>query len=467
MTVSTPHSNSKLPFVMGLGWGIGTINIAILFNVKNVLLLKFVTDYMGITIILAGSLLALAKLFDAVTDPVMGMISDRTNTGIGRRRPYLLLGSFMCAASMLILFAPPAWAIGSPAYLMFGLLWYSAAYTIFNVPYLAMPAEMTAKYHERSFLMSFRVAGISIGQLLAIGFGPIMVSWFGGGLDGHAALAWILAGLVLAAGLISFFSTAKARFTKREQKRYSLTEQFSAVRQNKPFLLLLGAKFCVLTGTAFFQSAIAFYMTANLGLGYAMLGQLITVMTVFGLLALPLWLKLARQIDKRKTAAVSLFFYALITVSWFFIDKQDPQWALYVRGVFMGISASGLMLMLQSLLPDTIAFDGARTGENREGVYAGAYTFAEKIAYAVGAAITGIFLGLQGYIAGSPAMAITQPDSALFAIALSASFIPGLFFLASIGFLYFYRLDEDVLENAGRHAPVIASTRAENDDGTR
>ena len=437
MTESKPNNDAKIPFALGMGWGIGTINIAILFNVKNVLLLKFLTDYMGIAIILAGSLMGIAKLFDAVTDPLMGMISDRTRSRIGRRRPYLLLGSFMCAASMLILFAPPAWAVGSPAYVLFGLLWYSAAYTVFNVPYLAMPAEMTTQYHERSFLMSFRVAGISIGQLLAIGFGPVLVSWFGGGMQGHAALAWTLAGLVL--------STAKARFTRREQRRYSLSDQFRAIAQNKPFLLVLGAKFCVLTGTAFFQSAIAFYMTTNLGLGYSALGQLVTVMTIFGLLALPIWLKLARRIDKRKTAALSLFFYAVITASWFFVEKGDPPWTLHARGVLMGISASGLSLMLQSLLPDTIAYDAARTGENREGIYAGAYTFAEKIAYAIGAAITGIFLGMMGYISGAASATTVQPESALFAIALSASVIPALFFIGSIGFLYRYRLDEKLL----------------------
>jgi len=201
----------------------------------------------------------------------------------------------------------------------------------------------------------------------------------------------------------------------------------------------------VLTGTAFFQSAIAFHMTTNLGLGYSALGQLVTVMTLFGLLTLPIWLKLARWIDKRKTAALSLFCYAVVTASWYFVERGDPQWTLHARGVLMGISASGLTLMLQSLLPDTIAYDTARTGENREGIYAGAYTFAEKIAYAIGAAITGIFLGLMGYISGAASTATAQPESALFAIALSASVIPSLLFLASIGFLYRYQLDEKLL----------------------
>ncbi|MGJ8563090.1 MAG: MFS transporter [Alphaproteobacteria bacterium] len=442
-------NDAKIPFLLGLGWGIGTINIAILFNVKNVLFLKFVTDYMGIAIILAGTLLGVAKIFDALTDPLMGMISDRTNSKIGRRRPYLLLGSFMCAASLLILFSPPAWAIGSPGYVLFGLLWFSAAYTVFNVPYLAMPAEMTEQYHERSFLMSFRVGGIAVGQLLAIGFGPVLVAMFGGGLEGHAALAWVLAGLVLAAGLISFFSTAKAKFTKRAKRQYSLIEQFQAITQNKPFLTLLGAKFCVLTGTAFFQSAIAFYMTTNLGLSYYALGKLITVMSICGLLSLPFWLKLARHLDKRITAMLSLFIYAAITASWFFINKTDPQWGVYLRGALMGIAGSGLTLMLQSLLPDTIAYDGARTGDNREGIYAGAYTFAEKISYAVGAAITGIFLGLMGYVAGSQGKVVEQSDSALFSIALSSSFIPSVFFFASIVFLYRYKLTETIISDIG------------------
>lgn len=452
MATNDRQDKDRIPLPIALGWGLGTLNIAILFNAKNVLLLKFLTDYMGIAAIVAGSLMAIAKIFDAVTDPLMGLLSDRTNTSIGRRRPYLLIGSFMCGASMLILFAPPSWAVGSEGYVLFGLLWYSAAYTVFNVPYLAMPAEMTSRYHERSYLMSFRVAGISFGQLLAIGAGPVIVAAFGGGVDGHAALAWVLAGSATAAGLISFFSTRKARFTPREGKRYGLGAQLRAVAGNRPFALLLGAKFCVLTGTSFYQSAIAFFVANNLGLGYAALGKLVAVMTVFGLIALPIWLRVARRIDKRRTAAWSLLLYGLITASWFFASASDPEWAHYLRAAMMGAAATGLTLMLQSLLPDTIALDRARTGENREGVYAGVYTFAEKIAYAVGTAVTGLFFGMMGYVSSVGAGA-TQPPSAILAIALSASIIPAALFILSIGFLLAYRLDENAL------AAIEAETR--------
>jgi GPH family glycoside/pentoside/hexuronide:cation symporter len=444
MARSDPADKDKLPLSVALGWGMGTLNIAILFNSKNVLLLKFLTDHLGIAAAVAGGLMAIAKIFDAITDPLMGMLSDRTNTRIGRRRPYLLVGTLMCAASMLILFAPPSWAIGSEAYVLFGLLWYSAAYTVFNVPYLAMPAEMTSRYHERSFLMSFRVAGISLGQLLAIGVGPIIVASFGGGMDGHAALAWVLAGFALAAGLICYKATAKARFTPRNSERYSITEQFAAVVRNRPFALLLGAKFFVLMGVSFFQSAIAFFVANILGLGYASLGLLIGAMTVAGLIALPIWLRVSRLIDKRQTAIWSIFFYALISASWFLASASDPIWMHYLRGALMGAASTGLTLMLQSLLPDTIAADRGRTGENREGIYAGVYTFAEKIAYAVGTAFTGLFFGFMGYVA-SAGPATVQPDSAILAIALSASIIPGFLFLVSILFLLVYRLDEAAL----------------------
>lgn len=444
MARADPAGTSKMPLSIGLGWGLGTLNIAILFNSKNVLLLKFLTDHLGIAAAVAGTLMAVAKIFDAITDPMMGMISDRTSTRIGRRRPYLLVGTLMCSASMLILFAPPSWAIGSEAYVLFGLLWYSAAYTVFNVPYLAMPAEMTSDYHERSWLMSFRVAGISLGQLLAIGLGPIIVASFGGGREGHSALAWVLAGFALAAGLICYRSTARARFTARESKRYSLAQQMGAVAKNRPFALLLGVKFFVLMGVAFFQSAIAFFVANNLGMGYAALGLLIGVMTVVGLVALPIWLKLSRRIDKRQTAIWSILVYALVSASWYFASADDPAWAHYLRAAVMGAASTGLTLMLQSLLPDTIAADRGLTGENREGIYAGVYTFAEKIAYAVGTAFTGLFFGFMGYVASAGAGAV-QPESAIHAIAIGVSLIPAFLFLVSILFLLVYRLDEQSL----------------------
>ena len=147
-----PAGPSQLPFRIVFGWGLGTLGVAVLFNATSFLLLRFLTDFAGLAAAAAGLAIALSKVYDAITDPVMGVVSDRTRTPWGRRRPYLFLGGLACGAAFALLFHAPALGGGeaSLALVFLLLLVYATAYTVFNVPYLAMPAEMTDSYHERT-----------------------------------------------------------------------------------------------------------------------------------------------------------------------------------------------------------------------------------------------------------------------------------------------------------------------------
>ncbi|MBT4740844.1 MAG: MFS transporter, partial [Rhodospirillaceae bacterium] len=207
-------SDIKLPLAVAIGWGIGTVVPSIMFNITNVFLMRFMTDLLGIAAATAGAVFAISKIYDAVTDPVMGTISDRTRSPWGRHRPYLVLGAVVCGASLVALFAPPGWVVESNAawYMLGALVLYSTGYTIFNVPYLAMPAEMTESYHERSFLMSWRVTAINVAQVGGLILAPVILVAAGGGRAGYTVVGWTMAGVVIVAGIVSFAMTSKAPF---------------------------------------------------------------------------------------------------------------------------------------------------------------------------------------------------------------------------------------------------------------
>ncbi|MCB2108510.1 MAG: MFS transporter, partial [Rhodobacteraceae bacterium] len=191
--------DSVLPTDVAFGWGLGTLGIAALFNAVNVLALNYMTNVLGIGAAVAGLMIAASKIYDAVTDPLMGVISDRVSHRLGRRRPFLLIGGGCLAVGALVLFSIPA--IVPPEavtwYMGFALIFYATAYTVYNVPYMAMPAEMTDSYHERTRLISYRVQNVAVANITANAAGPAVIASFASAAMGHAFLGMILAVVVL------------------------------------------------------------------------------------------------------------------------------------------------------------------------------------------------------------------------------------------------------------------------------
>ena len=168
------------------GWGVGALGVALLFNTYSTLLLFYLTNIAGVAAGVAGTLLAIAKAYDWATDVPMGILSDRTRSRFGRRRPWLLLGAFVCGGAFVMLFSTPAEASDTlkAAYVLGALILFNTGYTLFNVPHLSMPAEMSASYDERTAIMSFRAVAIVLGTFIVGGFAPA-----GGGLSAAALTA--------------------------------------------------------------------------------------------------------------------------------------------------------------------------------------------------------------------------------------------------------------------------------------
>ncbi len=439
-----------IPFSLALGWGTGTLGISIMFNTTNILLLRFMTDFLGIAAATGGFILLVSKIYDAVTDPVMGIISDKTRSRWGRRRPYIFIGGILCAVAFYGLFHAPSFdeTRSAVVIMLFLLILYSTGYTIFNVPYMAMPAEMTKDYHERSFLVQFRVYAIAIGTLIGGFVAPFLVQLTGGGRAGHQGMAFILALVIVTATTICFLTTKSARATNRVQASHlSPREQFVIFTQNRPFLLLIGIKFFQLFALAVGQAVLAYFILRVLEREYDFLGIYLAISSVSIFLSTPFWLMLSKMRGKPFCYFAASALYALVAASWFWASAENPVSFFMIRGALSGLAAGGMLLMGQAMLPDTIAFDAQKSGLNREGVFAGVYTSAEKMAFAIGAAVIGVFLGSMGYVESTTGMA-EQPESALLAIRLSMSFLPMTLTLISCLFLIPYDLDEKKLAAA-------------------
>jgi GPH family glycoside/pentoside/hexuronide:cation symporter len=409
-----------------IGWGVGSLAIAILYNTTNMLMLRYLVDYVGIAAALASGLIAFSKVYDTLTDPLMGVISDRTKSSMGRRRPWLLVGAvFMTFALPLIFITPELSPSLTILWIVFALLFYATAYTIFSVPYMAMPAEMTDDPHMRSVIFSWRVKAIAIGQVAAGGAAPALIVYFGGGQEGHAGMSIVLGICILITSLLCFRYTKDARALPvvNSSKAPGFIQQVRSLMSDRNLVWLLCAKMVHLVAVAFGASSMAFFTLRVLELPDTYLSLLIVSSSIAIFASAGPLVTLSRRIGKQNTYSLSVALYAVIHMTWLFAPVGETAIPIIIRGFLMGIAGSGMMLIAQSLLSDVMADDRASSGIAREGVYAGLYTTIEKFSFAFGIAIVGVALGSAGYIAGN-AEGINQPQSALDVIRYSVSVIP-------------------------------------------
>jgi GPH family glycoside/pentoside/hexuronide:cation symporter len=431
-----------------LAWGAGTIAVAALFNSLNVLLLRYVVDYGGIGAALAGTLIAGSKIYDAIIDPVIGSASDRSRSRHGRRRPFILAGGLLLAVSALLLFNLPDFSSGTATavFFVFGLLVYATGYATFSVPYMAMPAEMTSSYHERSRLISFRVGAVAIASMLAVFVGPVLMDWAGGGQAGHTVLSIFLAGIVIIATLYCFHGTRDAPHHSAEgTPNLPWSRKLQLMAANRPFVILIIVKILQLMALAVTQASMPFLFKRVLQLGDSALGLYFLIFYGTMILVQPLWVRAARLKGKRDIFIAATLIYGLIYLSWYFVTENEPTALVYLRAMALGGFGGAVLLLGQSLLPDTMEWDYRQSGLRREGMLSAVYTIVEKVAFAFGAALTGLLLGRAGYLQGTGGAEVVQPASAIEAIYWLASIIPLGFLLLSVVALFFYDLTAEKL----------------------
>ncbi|MDZ4374208.1 MAG: MFS transporter [Phenylobacterium sp.] len=450
-TTFAEEKRDQLPMRLQLGWGVGSLAMTLMHSANSVLLLRFLTDYVGIAAVTAGALIAASKLFDTAVDPLIGMASDRTKSRWGRRRPYILIGTILAVSSFWFMFSMPIAAdMNTRILLVTATLMVNAfAYGLFMIPYLAMPAEMTTTPMQRTTLISKRVIFAAAGSATAAFAGPRVIAALGGGLEGHQVMAFVAGGLILTAGIACFLFTGNAARTVPPPKTtLSTKEQFKTVISNRPFVVLVATKLTNLLAVAMYQAITPFVFVTAIGHTYAEMSYYLLTHGLMTLFVQPLWVRFSRRFGKKRMFWFGTVFYVAGILSWLLAGPNDPWWLLAARGLLTGGGGGGMLLAGQSMLPDTIEHDYNRTGLRREGVLAGVYTTVEKLASAFAVSMTGVVLGAVGYIHGKGMAGAIQSPEVVEAIR-NVLFLPAFFQIASCFVLAFYNLDD------GRRRPKL------------
>jgi glycoside/pentoside/hexuronide:cation symporter, GPH family len=400
---------------------------------------KFYSDVVGIDIAALGAILAGVRIFDAVTDPVMGYVSDRTQTRFGRRRPYIASGALFLAAALLCLFNPPS---GST---LFETAWFAVSifalflfWTVVTVPYESLGPEMTYDYTERNALFALR-DGLLIAGTLAAAASPAMVqAVFGlapdvpGEREKFFWISVIYAPLLI--GSAAWCTLALREAPPREPSAAGIWKGLKRVLENRPFAILLSAYTIGAIGSNLPATLILYYVQYVLESARADFFLLIYFVT--GIVFLPAWVQLARRIGKKQAWLLSIAVNTGAFIGVFFLGPGDE--ALY--GVLVCLSGVGLgatLALPSSIQADVIDYDELLTGERREGRYIGLWSIAKKLAAAIGVGLGLFVLGLAGYAPNA-----SQPPEVVVALRVLYALVPSGCSLIALAIAWQYPISE-------------------------
>lgn len=436
-----------------LGYGSGNFGFALLGLVVAVNLQYFYTDFVGLSAGLVAWSLLLARLFDSITDPVMGYLSDRTNTRIGRRRPYFIGAAIPLAIAFYFLFTPPV--VADPAseqgYLLFYMLsLYILTYFIWTVgaiPYYSLGAEMSDDYDERVKVIAVREICALLG-LLAATILPAYLIYTYGGIKGYSFMGAILGGgvavFLIFAGVVSRERTEfhgrpamnpyagwLATFSNPHFRPLLLAFVLSSIAAAVPAVLIIYISVYIIGTPEWWNQAVPGWLPTW---SYYLL-----IYFTSGFIALPIWNRIAYSLGKRNTWGVAILISTLTSAAcWWLAEGSVIYFSIIL--VFGGAAFGNFLALPPSMVADVIDWDEAATGKRREGNYFAIWAFTTKL----GAAITG-FTALQvleqvGYVPG-----VAQTDLVKVWMLGMYSWFPAIFYLLSAIVLVRYDFSREEL----------------------
>lgn len=377
-----------------VGYGLSDAPVIYAYVLILVMYMKYAAVELGVSTAVIGTIFVIAKGWDAVTDPLVGALSDRTKSRFGRRRPWLLAGAPLLAIFGVMVWAPPADLSDNALTLWIGIsvVGFYTAYTIFEVPHMSLGAELSLQAGERNRIFGVRQALRIVGMFAGAGIGSAIIAE---GSEATRTMAWVLAvvTVVLIFGGVSLLPPERAEFRGR-----GATNPFRALRDvvsNRHARLLLLVMFIDAIGVGGIGSLTPFVVDYVVG-REDLIPYLLASNMAAGFVSIPIWIRLARHYEKRKLMLVSMVGSAFGYGSIMLVGEGD--WLIVLgSSILAGASGACPNILGYTLKSEIVDCDEHRTGERKEGAYFAGWSFVTKLAAGIMIGLVGWALALAGF----------------------------------------------------------------------
>jgi glycoside/pentoside/hexuronide:cation symporter, GPH family len=432
----------KLSLRLKLLFSTGDLSTSIPLAILMFYQLYFMTDVAGLRPDLAGWAVGIGKIWDAVNDPLIGLLSDRVRSRFGRRRVMLLYGAVPLGLSFILMWiVPPFSQTGLTIYYALTFILFDTLYTIIHVSYNALTPELTSDYDERSTLNGYRMAFSIIGTLGTIILATIM-GWF---IDDQRVLFSILGiglGLVSIIPPLIVFTVTREYDREHEPVSLSLKRAITETLANRPFRMVMGLYLLSWT-TASILAAMLIYFASYYLLVPEQANYFVLVAEGSALLFIPVWVWVARKLDKRRAYILGSLIWA-VTLLAISMLQPDQIGLAYFLAALSGSGIATAYVLPWAMVPDIIEIDQDKTGERREGSYYAFASFFQKLATGLAVWGMGMALAMTSYInptAGEPPP--VQPQATINAIRVFMGPIPAILLFLSILFALAYNVTRE------------------------
>lgn len=423
-------------------YGCGDFGCNIIYTAMSVYLMFYYTDYAGVSSAAVGVIMLISRVFDGVSDIIMGVIVDRTKSRFGKARPWLLRMCIPFAVSGVLLFSvPTGWSSGAKLVYVFVTynLVSTVVYTAINVPYSALNALMTQDPYERSVLSIFRNLLATAGTLTINTFTLPLVELFG-----NTASAWTKAFVVLgavsvAAFLINFFGTkerVRPAVKDGEAKDVPFATGVKALFQNKYWIMMTGMLALFFLMYSVNGGATVFYAKDILG-DKNLVTTINGIFNVVQIVSMFFIAMLVKRFGKRNVFALGLVFdiVGMLVLNY----SGGAMNLIVVSSVIRGIGNACGGATMWAMVSDTIDYGEWKTGYRTEGLVNSACSFGYKIGNGIGSALLGLILEIGGYVGE----AAVQTAEALFSIEVCFVWIPIVVYVCGLIIMKFWHLDKE------------------------
>ncbi len=445
--------NEKLGWGTKIGYGMGDLFGGGSMVVIGFFYLYFLTDVILISPALAGVVFLISKGWDAVSDPLMGIISDRTRTRFGRRRPYFLAGVIPIFLAFFLMWYPVNYQqeIHRFIFVLAAYIFFSTVWTMVMIPYFSLTSELTTNYNERTSLVTIRVFFSAVSSLVCAVVPLEIVKLFPDERHGYLVMG-ITMGLFLALPfIVVFFTTREREEFQKEPQPFNLRKSFITPFRTPTFVNLVFMYLFSFVTMDVVMSIMMYFMTYYMkraGETNFVLGTLLILQVV----ALPIYSTISKRTSKKASFMTALILMLAAMLGSFLITPEGHPAIIYIFAAIIGLGSGGVVVMVYSIFADVPDVDELYSGVRQEGVYAGLLTFMRKLNSALGIFIVSQILSLAGYkkpveqTVDGVSRLVKQEQTPEFLLSLKLVFalIPAVFLSICVFNLVRYRLTPDI-----------------------